>query len=424
MKLVTELDLAEMPIETPSFATDPMPYLEAARRRHSWLAKCNVGFVIHQYEAIRDLIYMDDKLRTSNDSVVEMMGAKGTRWGRFIENQILAKSAPEHTRIRGTVQACFTPRNINRYRSLMRDVVTRLLDEWAPKGSFDFAEFASYFPIAVTCGMVGASRDSIRPIRDSFETEGLAFSLDRSLMPAMEAAFGVIWDFVDRLILEREKRGGGEQDEILNTLIAARNAGKLDEVELRDLLIFIFAAGYDTSKNMLTLLMYTMLHHPQHWERCAVDQSFCHKVVQEQFRHTSVASPYRTVAQEIVYRDVRLPAGTLLVFPFPLAGRDPSSFADPTKFDPERTQTNRHIAFGRGMHMCLGQHLAVAQIEEGVHLIAQRLLQPKLAGEISWRPFPGVWGLQTLPISFIPGDLASELTGHAVEKAAAGGAAR
>jgi len=402
MHSVTELDLAEMPIERPDFAADPMPYLESARRCHPWLAKCSVGYIIHQYQAIKDLIHMDAKLRTSNDSVTEIMGAKGTRWGRFIDNQILAQSGPAHSRLRASVEAAFTPRNINRYRSVMREVVAELLDEWAPKGEFDFALFSSYFPIAVTCGMVGAPRQSIRPIRDSLETQGLAFSLDSSLMPAMEAAFGVIWDFVDRLIIEREKGGGGDPEEVLNRLIAAKNTGQLNEVELRDLLIFIFAAGYDTSKNMLTLLMYSMLSHPEYWARCAEDRPFCDKVVEEQFRHTSVASPYRTVKEDFVYRDVTIPKGTLLVFPFPLAGRDPTAFADPLEFQPERVHDNRHIAFGRGMHMCLGQHLAKAQIQEGIHLIAQRITKPELAGKIAWRPFPGVWGLRTLPVRFVP----------------------
>ena len=67
-----------------------------------------------------------------------------------------------------------------------------------------------------------------------------------------------------------------------------------------------------------------------------------------------------------------------------------------------RKYADRHLAFGRGMHICLGQYLARANLEEGLHLIAQRITKPKLAGAVSWRPFPGAWGLQTLPIEFTP----------------------
>ncbi|RYE60864.1 MAG: cytochrome P450, partial [Hyphomicrobiales bacterium] len=68
----------------------------------------------------------------------------------------------------------------------------------------------------------------------------------------------------------------------------------------------------------------------------------------------------------------------------------------------DRAEGNPHMAFGAGPHICLGQFIAKAQIEEGLHLIAQRLRKPKIAGPYSWRPFPGVWGLHGLPIEFEP----------------------
>lgn len=79
------------------------------------------------------------------------------------------------------------------------------------------------------------------------------------------------------------------------------------------------------------------------------------------------------------------------------------AFPEPMEFLPERIRTNSHIAFGRGAHICIGQHLARAQLEEGVHLIAQRLRKPRVAGEVSWKPYLGLWGLRTLPIQFEPG---------------------
>jgi cytochrome P450 len=70
-------------------------------------------------------------------------------------------------------------------------------------------------------------------------------------------------------------------------------------------------------------------------------------------------------------------------------------------FDPEREQEARHLAFGRGTHICLGQYLATAQMEEGLHLIAQRIANPRLDGEVTWRPFRGgAWGIRSLPIRF------------------------
>jgi cytochrome P450 len=92
----------------------------------------------------------------------------------------------------------------------------------------------------------------------------------------------------------------------------------------------------------------------------------------------------------------------MLIFLLGLSSRDPAGFPDPMEFRPDRVHTNRHVGFGRGEHICIGQHLARAQIEEAVHVIAQRLRNPTLAGEVTWKQYLGVWGVHTLPIAFEP----------------------
>jgi cytochrome P450 len=119
-------------------------------------------------------------------------------------------------------------------------------------------------------------------------------------------------------------------------------------------------------------------------------------------RHSSIASVYRAVTTDFEYRDVSFPRGTLLFFLMGMAGRDPSIFQEPMEFRPERTNAHQHVAFGRGAHFCIGMHLARAQLEEGVHLIAQRLRNPRIIGDLTWRPYLGIWGVRTLPIQFEP----------------------
>jgi cytochrome P450 len=404
MPSVHELELGELPIEAPALAADPQAYIEAARRRHPWLAKCGIGYVVHEYAAIRDLLMMDGQLMNSVSEVIEIMGARGTPWGEMMEDLMLNKSGAEHARIRSSVAAAFTPRNANLHRELMRKVIGDLLDEWAPKGAFDFAEFAAHFPITVMFGLIGASPDALPRIRKALETQGMSFSLDPSLLPAMEEAYDVLYGFCDELVRQREASGAPpDGDALLDALISTKNTGQLSEKELRDLLIFLFAAGYDTSKNQLTLIMRLMLDQPEAWARCAEEPAFCSQVVEEALRLASPANTYRTVHEEIVYRDVVFPKGTVLFFTLTQAGRDPAAFPQAAAFRPEREQKNRHMAFGRGAHICLGQYLARAQLEEGTHLIAQRLTRPRLDGEVTWRPFPGVWGIRTLPIAFEPG---------------------
>src|SRR6185436_12973008 len=113
-------------------------------------------------------------MRMPYDLIVDAMGARGTAWGRFQEGHMLGKSGAAHKRLRDMLAPAFTPRRANLHRPLMREVIAPLLDEWAPKGAFDFEEFASWFPITVMCRMIGASPDVIPGIRANLETMGLS----------------------------------------------------------------------------------------------------------------------------------------------------------------------------------------------------------------------------------------------------------
>jgi cytochrome P450 len=403
MRPVSELRLPHLAIQSDAFAADPFSFVAAARNQHPWLATTDTGYYfVNEYEAIKDLSYMDDKFRPAMDGITEFMGAKGGPWADFFDNTMLGRSPPEHTRLRGSVAASFTPRNVNRHRAVMQEVISELLDEWAPKGSFDFAGFSANFPIRVMFRLIGASTDKLPGILTALETQGMSANLVRSMVPALNEAIVTMWNFVHGVILERRKNGGGEEGDVLNSLIAANRDGEINDAELHNILIFLFGAGYDTSKNMLTFIMHAMLENPEQWTRCAEDRPFCDKVVEETLRYHSVSSLYRIATEDVAYRDVLFPKGTILFMPLQLAGRDPRAFSDADRFLPERPDAAKHFAFGRGIHMCLGQFLARAQLQEGLHLIAQRLVNPRLAGEVTWRPFPGVWGIKTLPIAFEP----------------------
>jgi len=91
-----------------------------------------------------------------------------------------------------------------------------------------------------------------------------------------------------------------------------------------------------------------------------------------------------------------------LWFPWSVIARDPAAIEDADAFDPDRSQANPHLGFALGAHMCLGQFIARAQLEEGLHQIARRLGNPRSPGPRGWRPFPGVWGIAGLPIEFDP----------------------
>lgn len=405
MQNLSELGLYNLPWNEPAFAADPYPHFDAARKKHPWLAKSDAGYIVFEYQAIRDLLLMDDRMRPCFDGIVEILGAKGTPWGRFTEEQMLALPAREHRVLRDTFAARFTPRFANQVRPLMREILSRLLDEWAPRGRCDFEEFASYYPVSVMARLIGAPLDAITGLRTSLETLGLAFSLDRRREPALQEAIVHIDGFCKRLIDERRThpRDGGEAD-LLDILLVASHEGGISDRQLTDLLIFLFIAGYDTSKNVFTYMMHVLMQYPDIYRRCADDIDYCRKCVEECLRHFNPSSAFRFTDADIAYRDVLLPRDTMLFFTLNVSGRDPTVFDRPDTFDPERAAGANpgQIAFGLGKHMCLGQYIARAQLQEGIHLVAQRMREPKIAGPIGWRPFPGIWGLKGLPIEFVP----------------------
>lgn len=408
MQTAEDLDLLHLPLEEDSFAEDPWSQVEAARDRHPWLASSIHGWVVNDYRAAKDLLTMGSRMEEAGASVVELMGAKGTPWGRFQLENIMNLEGEDHRRLRHAVQSVFTPQHANRFRPLMRDVISRLLDEWTPTGEFDFQEFAAQFPITVMCSIIGASADELPRLQESLEAFGMSFCLDPEFLPTLEEAMAVLDAFVQSLVARRREgeRLGGEAD-MLDALLATTDSGAISERELYDLLIFLFAAGYDTSKNALTLIMFELLDRPEIYARCAASVDYCKKVVEELLRYNAVSTLFRRTIVDFDYRGVHFPKGTKFVIPVSTLGRDPNAFDNGYAFLPERAHPNKHIGFGHGAHICLGQFIARAQLEEGLHLVAQRIRNPRLAGKVQHRGFVGVWGLRNLPIAF---DLAAGAT--------------
>lgn len=411
MQTLNELNLPYLPMEDAAFSADPYRHLAEARKQHPWLASCKFGYVVHQYAAIRELYIQDDKLRPPYGDIVERLGLQGTPWGRFTEEQMISLPPEQHQLLRSTFAAKFTPRFANQLRPMMRDTVRRLLDEWVPKRRIDFEDFASHFPISVMFTLVGAPPEGVRILRDDLEAIGLAHSLEMERFPRIQEAMVRLEEFVRQAIEERRAhpRSDGVED-LLTILIRTADSGKVSTRQLIDLIMFFFIAGYDTSKNVLTFTMYTLLDYPDIYRRCAEDHDYCQKVIEEALRWFNPGTVPRVVNEDLVFRDVLLPKETMLFFPLSISGRDPETFPEGDVFNPDRPidPEKRHIAFGLGKHMCLGQYIARAQLQEALHQIAQRMREPKLVDDLSWRPFFGTWGLEGLPIEFEPAPARTE----------------
>src|SRR5579871_2233200 len=233
MQSIADLDLFELTIGGKDFSLDPDPYMLAAKKRHSWLAKSEYGYVVTDYDAFADLLGNDKQLVFSSDHLVQIMGAEGTEWGRFQLNHMLTKSGADHQRLRSSISKAFMPRSVQTYHDRIRSVVNGLLDEWAPKGSFDFTEFAANFPVAVMLGLLGADPARIAEIKHALEGAAENLSLNRAAFPRASKAFDDLWAFIDRLINERKAKGNPGEPDLLDSVITAETEGKLTDIEVR-----------------------------------------------------------------------------------------------------------------------------------------------------------------------------------------------
>ena len=406
MQNLTDLDLPYLEMDDPAFAADPFPRFEEARQQHPFLARSKFGVVITEYAAMRDLFGRDEELRPPYADIVEVLGVEGTPWGDFTQRQMISLPVEKHRFLRNTFAAKFTPRNANQLRPMMRATISRLLDDWAPRGEIDFEEFASNFPISVMFALVGAPQDGIALLRDDLEAIGLAHSYEMNRFPRIQEGMVRLEEYVQKIIADRRANPHETEEDLLDLLINTGDDGNVTHRQLADLIIFFFLAGYDTSKNVLTYIMYTLLDYPEIYARCAEDHEYCRRVIEEGLRWFNPSTVGRFVDEEFTYRDVVFPKDQMLFFPLSVSGRDPGTFPDFQRFDPDREidPKKRQIAFALGKHMCLGQYIARAQLQEALHQIAQRMRHPKLNGEVGHRPFYGAWGLKGLPIAFEPGE--------------------
>src|SRR5690606_18981171 len=154
------------------------------------------GYVVHGYQAVAELFADDQNLVPGFGPVIDFYGVRGTMWARFMEEIVISRSGPEHTRLRASGAHAVTPRRANREREMMQRVISELLDEWAPPGdekvTFDFAEFASYFPVTVMCGLLGVSAEPIPRIRTGLENQLTSLTLDPAAKPLFMSGWEVL----------------------------------------------------------------------------------------------------------------------------------------------------------------------------------------------------------------------------------------
>jgi cytochrome P450 len=162
----------------------------------------------------------------------------------------------------------------------------------------------------------------------------------------------------------------------------------------------VLMAGTDTTRNQLACAVALLGSHPEQWQRLVADPSLAPRAVDETMRFLgAVQGTLRVASEDITYRDVTFPRGTLLFLSLSIGNRDPEVFAIPEAVDIGRETAVPHLTFGSGIHYCLGAHLARGELQEALQLLATRMPHLELAGPVEWKPENfGIWGPARLPV--------------------------
>jgi len=318
---------------------------------------------------------------------------------------MLDRDPPDHTRLRGLVSKAFTPKALERLRPDIQRIVDELLDRVDGHGEMDLIdEFAYPLPVNVICDMLGV------PVKDHerFKQWGLdiARGLDAIMLPpdsevgqrSMAGRRGLA-EYFRELIAQRR---AAPREDMLSALIAAEEAGdKLNEDELLATCILLLVAGHETTVNLIGNGTLALLRHPAELRRLHDDPGIIGTAVEELLRFDGpVQRTARIPSEDIVIGGRTIPKGEMVMPFLGAADRDPAQFPDPQRLDLTRAD-NRHIAFGMGIHFCLGAPLARMEGQIAINTLLKRL--PKLAlatDKPEFRQSLTLRGLQTLPVSF------------------------
>jgi len=385
----------------PEFLADPYPTYHRLRVEDP-VHHSPLGFwVLTRYEDVSSVLRDP---RFIKEPLAALVAARfGAEVPRGVGLSMLDRDPPDHTRLRGLVSKAFTPRVVEGLRPRIQQIVDGLIARAQAVGSMDvIEEFAYPLPVNVICEMMGV------PVKDHERFKGWSLDIARGLdsiwlppdsdIPRRSAAARhAISGYFRELIAERRATPRGD---LLSALIAAEEAGdKLSEEELLATCILILIAGHETTVNLIGNGVLALLRHPDELQRLRQTPALIASAVEELLRYDGPVQRTARVASE----DATIGGRTIrkgdMVMPFiGAADRDPAQFSDPDRLDLARGD-NRHIAFGWGIHFCLGAPLARVEGQIAIDTLVRRLPRLELATESpEYRQSLTLRGLKTLPV--------------------------
>ncbi len=400
--------IAEVNITTPEFKANPFPFYAYLRAEapvyHVNLPDKQSAWLVTRYEDVNALLKDARLVKNMNNAMSDEQLAKQPWIPGFLKlvgSNMLSQDDPNHARLRGLVHKAFTPRLIDDMRGRVEAITNDLLDRIERKGQMDLiADFALPLPVTVISEMLGVPREEQHKFHDwtnAMVKASSAGGLKRMMIiPSM-------WQFLRYIRQLIQLRQREPEDDLTTMLIQARDAGdSLSEDELVAMIFLLLLAGHETTVNLIGNGMLGLLKQRDQLEKLQADPSLIRSAVEELLRFGSPVelADERYTREPITLYDVTIPKGVLVYGVLASANRDDHVFSDPDRIDITR-EPNRHLAFGQGIHYCLGAPLARLEGQIAFNTLVKRLpnIELTVASE-NWRPGLMLRGLETLPVRF------------------------
>ena len=392
---------------------DPFPIYAEVRERGAvhevTLADGHRAWLVVRYDAVRAALNdprlskdMHAALATGADLVAE--GLPGPAFARHM----LSVDPPDHTRLRRLVSAPFSPRRVEGLRPRVQSIIDDLLDDIASQGPSTrvdlVANFAFPLPFAVICELLGVPEPDRVALGRGLTGLLVPISTQEEYAQAKEASDAVVAMLVALVEAKQDEPG----DDLVSGLINARDGEeRLDDQELLSTIFQLIVAGHDTTTTLIGNSVVALLRNPDQLAQLRADPTKIAAAVEEFLRYDAPVphATFRYAVEPVIVGDVTIPAGAQVVISLAAANRDPGRYANPDRLDTDRAES-RHLAFGHGIHHCLGAVLARMEGQLALGSLLRRLPELRLAvadDDLHWGHGDGLVlrGLSELPV--IPG---------------------
>ena len=299
----------------------------------------------------------------------------------YRRKSLIHSDPPDHTRFRGLVNKAFTPRVVDAMRPRMQEITDELLDAVQQSGRMDVInDLAIPLPVTVLSEILGVPKPDVKFFKnwadDILRFQGVNKPAIETLQRS-QSAIVEIRAYLSNLLKEKLRN---PSEDLLSKLAAAESEGdKLSEPELINTCITLLVAGHETTTSLIGNGIYLLLHYPEQWRLLQNDPSLLPTAIEEILRYESpVARQPRLMKQDTEMGGKVLRQGEMAFQMLNAANRDPVYFDDPDRFDIRR-QKNRHIAFGLGIHICVGAPLARAEGNIVLSTVLSRMPGMRLA---------------------------------------------